>query len=406
MNILLINHYAGSPAYGMEYRPFYMAREWVRMGHRVTIVGADFSHLRSRQPDAGIELVEGIRYVWLSTPAYQGNGIGRVRNMLSFVRQLFFRHTYIVGENLPDVVIASSTYPLDIYPATALARKYQAQLVYEVHDLWPLSPMELGGMSKYHPFIMVMQKAEDYAYHHVDRVVSLLPKAELHMLERGLPVGKFQCVPNGIAVEEWYMQQAVAQGQRTALQKLRKNGVFMVLYAGAHGIANALKYLILAAELLKNQKIGIVLLGNGQEKSNLQQLVAERHIQNVSFLPAVGKNCVPDLLNFADVLYIGLQRQPLFRFGVSPNKMFDYMMAEKPIISAIDAGNDLVAEAGCGISIPAGDSEAIAEAICQMRALTADERAAMGKKGKAFVLAHHDYKVLAARFLDEMKTYE
>ena len=89
MNILLINHYAGSPQYGMEYRPYYLAREWVKLGHNITIVGADFSHLRIKQPTAGEEYIDGIRYVWLSTPVYQGNGLGRIKNMLSFLWKLY-----------------------------------------------------------------------------------------------------------------------------------------------------------------------------------------------------------------------------------------------------------------------------------------------------------------------------
>ena len=73
MNILYLNHYAGTPALGMEYRPYYLAREWVRAGHRVQIVAADFSHVRARQPQAGDEVIDGIAYRWLPTPRYQGN---------------------------------------------------------------------------------------------------------------------------------------------------------------------------------------------------------------------------------------------------------------------------------------------------------------------------------------------
>lgn len=202
MNILLINHYAGSPEYGMEYRPYYLAREWVKMGHNVTIVGADFSHLRIKQPQAGEEIIDGIRYVWLHTPAYQGNGIGRIKNMLSFLWKLYRQEKRVKGEHKPNVVIASSTYPLDIYPAHYIAKKYKAKLVFEVHDIWPLTPMEIGHMSKYHPFIMVMQMAEDYMCRHVDKVISILPKAEPHYREHGLAKGKFVHIPNGVVIDK------------------------------------------------------------------------------------------------------------------------------------------------------------------------------------------------------------
>ena len=153
MNILLINHYAGSPYHGMEFRTYYMAREWVRQGHKVTIVASSRSHIRAKAPMMGgkermDEDIDGIHYTWFETPPYEGNGAKRVFNMASFVRRLFKEAGALVRETRPDVVIASSTYPMDIWPARRIARMAGAKLVFEVHDLWPLSPMELGGMSK------------------------------------------------------------------------------------------------------------------------------------------------------------------------------------------------------------------------------------------------------------------
>jgi glycosyltransferase involved in cell wall biosynthesis len=103
-----------------------------------------------------------------------------------------------------------------------------------------------------------------------------------------------------------------------------------------------------------------------------------------------------------DILYIGWRRSPLYRFGVSPNKLFDYMMAGKPIINAISAGNDLVAESGCGISIPPEDPVAIAEAIKKLIDMSPLEREEMGRRGREYVIKNHDYKVLAKRFLEAM----
>jgi hypothetical protein len=146
MNILYINHYAGSPALGMEYRPYYLAREWQRLGHRVHLLAADYSHVRTRQPQAGDETIAGIAYHWYRTPPYRGNGLGRVLNIWAFLRQVWADTARLVRDFKPDVVIASSTYPMDIWVARRMARRAGAKLVYEVHDLWPLSPIELSGM--------------------------------------------------------------------------------------------------------------------------------------------------------------------------------------------------------------------------------------------------------------------
>ena len=129
--------------------------------------------------------------------------------------------------------------------------------------------------------------------------------------------------------------------------------------------------------------------------------VQELHVEeNVEFLPAVKRDEVPELLSQFDALYVGLQRQPLFRFGVSPNKLMDYMMAGKPVIFAIDAGNDMVAEAGCGVSIPPEDSAAIAKAAEQLAALPQEKLQEMGEKGHRFILENYEYDVLAQKFID------
>ena len=137
------------------------------------------------------------------------------------------------------------------------------------------------------------------------------------------------------------------------------------------------------------------------ERDRLMKKVQELHVEeNVEFLPAVKRDEVPELLSQFDALYVGLQRQPLFRFGVSPNKLMDYMMAGKPVIFAIDAGNDMVAEAGCGVSIPPEDSAAIAKAAEQLAASPKEELAAMGERGHRFILENYEYDVLAKKFID------
>jgi len=102
--ILLVNQYAGSPRDGMEYRPYYLAREWVRAGHRVQIVAAAYSHVRTRQPvvtgEAQGELIDGIAYRWLPAPAYTGNGIGRVKNIWAFLSRLWLDAPRLVAENV------------------------------------------------------------------------------------------------------------------------------------------------------------------------------------------------------------------------------------------------------------------------------------------------------------------
>jgi glycosyltransferase involved in cell wall biosynthesis len=405
VNILLINHYAGSLRHGMEYRPYYLAREWRRLGHRVRILASARSHVRTHDPDLQgrsrlDEVIDDLEYTWFDTPAYTGNGVGRALNMAAFVTRLYREGRALAREFRPDAVIASSTYPLDIWPAHRIARLAGARLLFEVHDLWPLSPMELGGYSNRHPLIMLLQAAENYACRHADAVVSILPKVREHLEAHGMAPHKLHLIPNGTDPAEWLREpQPLPAAAEDTLAELRRRGQFIVGFAGSHGVANALETLLGAAALLRDDPVTFVLAGAGPEKERLRQRARDEGLDKVRFLDPVAKQYVPALLASFDLAYIGLQRQPLFRFGVAPNKLIDYMMAARPILYAIEAGNDLVAEAGCGISVTAEDAASVVQGIRTMRAMDPERRKAIGLQGRRFVLENLTYPVLGQRFL-------
>ena len=406
MNILLINHYAGSDYHGMEFRPYYMAREWKEMGHNVTILGADFSHLRKNNPvierDFQEEMVNGIRYVWVKTPKYQGNGVGRIKNISTFMWKLRTNYKMIADKYKPDAVIASSTYPLDIYPAYRIANRCNAKLCFEIHDLWPLSPMEIGGFSKNNPAIFILQRAEDFAFKNSDVIVSILPDADKHIKERGFSTDKFVYVPNGIIVND---EKKNPPKEKTIerLEQLKKEGYFLVGYTGNHSPANVLDTLIDAGKETTDKKIKYVLVGKGNVKNELIEYAKANNVSNVEFLDPVLKDNMDNVLQLLDICFISLKKQNLFNYGVSPNKLFDYMMAARPVIYAVEASNDPVKDCGCGISVPAENPKAVVEAVMKIKKLSDEEKVEMGKRGREYVLENHMYHPLAERFLNAIK---
>ena len=405
MNILLINHYAGSLRHGMEYRPFYLAREWVRLGHKVRIVASAQSHIRAQAPHLKgrarlDETIDGVDYRWIATPPYRGNGAARVLNMFSFVAGLYTHSRQLAREFKADVVIASSTYPLDIWPARRIARLCGARLLFELHDLWPLSPMELGGYSRWHPFIMLLQAAENTACRHADAIVSILPKVREHLEAHGMAPHKLHIIPNGADPAEWLAEAPALPGLTGAkLALLRRQGKFIVGYAGTHGLSNALDTLLEAARLVGDQRFAFVLVGGGAEKERLQKMAREMNLSNVQFFDPVPKEQVPALLHHFDVAYIGWQRQPLYRFGIAPNKLIDYMMAGCTILHSVEAGNDPVADAACGLTVAPQDPQAVARGLLALFMLGAQERAVLGARGRAYAMANLSYPVLGRRFL-------
>lgn len=406
MKILLINHYAGAPTLGMEYRHFYFAREWQKHGHKVLIVTASFTHLRSKQFNSRRKvenhIIDGVSYLVLKTPEYTTNNHKRVLNILTFLWRLYLARKKISADHNPDIVISSSTFVFDIYSAKKIADLSGAKLVFEVKDLWPLSPMELGGYFKWHPFIFLMQQAENFAYTHSIKVISLLPKSFDYMVKHGLQSEKFVYVPNGICIEEWNTDLEVQSEIQELILKLKANNKILLGYSGNHGIANSLDVLVDAMKLLENDNVELFLIGQGQEKENLINRSKQLQLNNIHFIAAVPKSKIPSLLNKFDILYIGLQNQPVFKYGISPNKLIDYMMAGKPIIQAISAGNDIVTEAECGISIEPGNSEAIVQAVRRLISLPEKSIKTFGANGKQYCLNNHDYKILAKKFMDEL----
>lgn len=400
MRILYIDHYFGSPSMGMEFRPYYFAREWQKSGHEVLCVAASFSHLRSNQPEeVGVQIIDGLKYLILPTRSYQGNGLSRVFNMVEFIWGCFTKAKKTILDFKPDLVIAASTYTWDNWVAGYYAKKCGVEYVYELHDIWPLSPMELGGMSKWHPFIWLLQRAENFACKHADKVISVLPAADQHLIEHGMSPEKFVYVPNGVNPEEWTVGHQSSSFAKSTKDKPATNHRFTVGYVGGHALSNALDTLIEAAARLPD--VRFVLVGKGAEKERLRKRVAVEKLGNVEFRDPVKKTDVPKVLQEFDCLYIGWTKSPLYRFGISPNKIYDYMMSGKPIIHAVEAANDPVKDAECGISCKPESVEELVDAIRTMKALPAGEASVKGMRGREYILKNNLLPDLARRFLKE-----
>lgn len=408
MNILYIDHYAGSLSMGMEFRPYYFAREWQRLGHRVRVIGADFSHLRKNNPEVSkdyeIQMIDGVEFQWIKTGRYEGNGVKRALTLFEFCTKLSAHAAALVREFDPDAVISSSTYPLDTYPAQIIRRKAKAgcRYVHEAHDLWPLTLIELAGWSEKHPFIRMLAAGERAAYSKSDAVVGLFAGQKEHMLAHGLQSGdKFTHIPNGVVMEDWSSPEGLTAEHSELQQDLRSRGKFIVCYLGGHALSNALDVFLDAAKQMRDDdRFAFLMVGSGVEKPRLQKRAEDENIFNLFFLPPVPKKQVPSLLSQTDALYVGAEPCSLYRYGVSMNKVYDYMMAAKPIVYGVEAANNDVAEADCGITVRPGSAEEICRALSQLRQMPPAEREAMGLRGRAWVSENCDYGKLAERFLE------
>lgn len=409
MNILYINHYAGSISMGMEFRPYYLAKEWMKLGHKVRIIGADYSHLRKKNPVVSknfeIQEIDGVEYQWIKTREYEGNGLKRAITMEQFCQALYLSASKLAKEFEPDIVIASSTYPLDSYPARRIANKAGAKLVHEVHDMWPITPIELYGMSKTHPFVVIMQMGENYFCKKADKVISVLPDAKDYLVEHGMKPENFAAVTNGINLEDWEKLAPLPSHIQDKLDAAKKDGRLVIGFFGSHTRSYSLDYLLEAAKEVGEDKLYLAFVGGGNYKEELKANAKALGLAEDSycFFDPIDKTEIPALIGACDVSYVGALKNKMFRFGIGMNKLFDAMMGGKPILYAVEAPNNYIKEFDCGISVEAEDTKALADGIRQMLELTDERRDEMGANGRKAVLENFNFEVLAKKFIEEVE---
>ena len=400
--IWFINDYAGSSHHGMEFRNYYFAKEFVKQGHEVYIVTASYMHLFKKLPEVTsnytFEKIDGINYIWVKVPNYgESTNKKRVLKWFIFTAKLLFLP--LKKMQRPDVVIASPMAPFLALPVYRLAKKFNAKFFYEVKDIWPLSIVELGNISPTNPLIKLMSWCEKFGVTKADTIVSSLQNYDAH-LKNDLNIDKpFTWINNGISLDE---MQEIADLPQEITEKI-PNDKFIVGYTGTIGIANALDYFLESAKLLQNyEDILFVIVGDGKEKKNLIKKYAI--LKNVLFIDPIKKQQVQSMLKKFDACYIGLKKENLFKYGVSPNKLFDYMYSGKPIVYAINSGKaNIVDIAKCGVSVEAESSESISKGILSLYNNSQEERKILGQNAKEYVLEHFTYEKLANKFIKEFE---
>lgn len=396
--IWVLNMTAGKLDSGWGERHYYFSKFWVKKGYDVKIVSGSYNHLFHNQPQTEnkrftIEKVEeGITFCWVKIPKYDGGSVYKLWSMIVFAFKILSLSTKQLGK--PEVILVSSMPIFPILSGWWLKKKHKAKkLLFEIRDLWPLTPMYLNGYSKYHPVVLLMAWIEKFGYRRANKIVSLLPNAHRYINNISRDESKFVWIPNGID-EALLIEEHLTDEQ---LQWLPQDK-FVIGYTGTMGMANALEYLIEASILLKdNPKIHFVLVGDGYLKKELQDQVKGN--TNITFIPKINKNQVQHMLSFFDVCFVGRNKTPLFDYGVSSNKFFDYMLSKKPVISSSNKIKDPIELSGGGIVVPAESGPAIVEGIQKLYELSDNERKSMGEKGYAYVKEYHNFDYLSELYV-------
>lgn len=339
------------------------------------------------------------RTVW-SSP-YWDSAASRVVNWTSFAATSFVAGLWW---GRVDVVYASSPHLLAGLTGWGLARIRRARFVLEVRDLWPRVLVEMGQLQERSLLYRTLCRLADSLYRRADVVVVMAKGVEACLADDGVDPSRLRFIPNGADPEDF----TPAEGRDALRRQFGLDGV-VVVYAGAHGPANGLDAVLDAARELRSElpDVRFLLVGDGVAKKELVTRARDEGLDNVEFRPPVPKTQMRKLLAAADVGLHVLADVSLFRFGVSPNKLFDYMAAGLPVIT--NTGGEvaaLVEEAGAGLAVAPGG---IADGVRTIVGAGPDGMAAWGRAARAFVARHHSRSSLAeqlANLLDELVSAE
>jgi glycosyltransferase involved in cell wall biosynthesis len=384
-------------------RHYDFGRALIKKGFEVTIFPSSFHYTLLQEmktygeKDVSIEQFEGVTFVWLKTFPYQRNDWRRVINMISYSFKAFrFAKDTKLNLGKPDIIIGSSVHLFAAWAAYLLSKYYRVPYVMEVRDLWPQTLIDMG-IPKWHPFILVLRIIELFLYKKAKTIVTLLPKAGEYIESLGVDSQKIVWIPNGVDLERFKTGPSeLFHGNNHLLFP------FTVTYAGAIGRANNLEVVLEAAEILQKDfpKIKFLLVGDGPERSKLIRMASERRLSNVEFKSSVPKEDAASILFQSSLLFFNLRDSPVFKYGISSNKIFDYLASGKPILFACNAINNPVEDSKSGIKVSPNDPKEIAEAVIHLYRMPEKERREIGENGRKYIEKHYSINLLVDRFVN------
>jgi glycosyltransferase involved in cell wall biosynthesis len=364
-------------------------------GWNVSIIAASVElqtgrqRLKNRSKQEAAEF-DGVPFLWVRTPQYRGNGLGRLWNMLTFSMRVLLPS---VTKNLPrpDVIVGSSVHPFAAWSAARLAKKFNVPFVFEVRDLWPQTLVDLGRLKEGSMVTWLLRRLELQLYRSASRILVLLPHADDYIVPLGISREKICWIPNGVDLENIEESEPLCDKQS-----------FTYMYFGAHGTANGLDTVLMAMREVeldpRLSRLQLRLIGDGPAKESLQELSRNLKLSRVSFEPSIPKSEIPALALEADAFVFNLVDAPVFRYGISSNKLFDFLAAARPVVFCCSSTNNPVSEAGAGMTVTPGNPHDLAQTMARLSALPLSKREEMGCAGRRYVVENHDFRSLAARF--------
>lgn len=402
MRVLILNQYALPAGEAGITRHGDIGAELVRRGHDVTVIASDFDYFTRQRTRRGGETSttshEGVRFVWLRTGAYVGNDRRRVSSMVRYAMSATwagFRE-----KPAPDVIIGSSPQPLAPLAAEDVARLRRVPWIFEARDIWPSALVDLGAIKRNGRTHRVLERLERYLYGRASAVVSVPPRGCRRLEELGLDPAKCTHIPNGAST---LLSEPAALPESLDRLIQEGSGRFVLAYAGAIGVPHGFDTVVEAVRHLREtredvyERLSVLIVGDGVAAPSMRRAAAEHGLDHLQVHPAIGKAAVRTLLMNADACLMQAAASDHFKYGLSPNKLFDYFAASKPVLIA-SSHPTLVDEANAGIRFTPGDPVALAQAIVEMVNTPEAERLVMGERGRRLTEREYSIQAITDRY--------
>tara|TARA_B100000886_G_scaffold339547_1_gene305349 strand:+ start:572 stop:1807 length:1236 start_codon:yes stop_codon:yes gene_type:complete len=383
--IWIVNQHANTTEMPGHTRQYEIAEGLYKRGWKIDIFSSDFNlskrqfyYLKSLELSRS-QVISGMNWHWLKVFPYKKNNWKRYINIFSFSMHVFFRliidsFRYSIHQNSPQVILASSPQLPAAFISLLAAKLFKKPFILEVRDLYPQVLIDQGGRKSSSFFIKFFTIMEKFLYRNSSHIIVLAKGSKKYVRKKGglniswLPNGpdlnKFKCEKNKIEPEKFTFSDP-----------------FKIYYTGAHGDANSLHTVIDAARLLEKFPILLILVGDGPEKNNL--IKYSKGLSNVIFKDSLPKKKMPHLLNDANAILICLKNVQLFRYGVSPNKLYDAYALAKPVITNVPGDiNNEVESNYLGVTAKPEDPKDLALAIKNLFMKTPEEREKISQNGR------------------------
>lgn len=408
-----MNHYATDQYFNEGGRHYWFAENLKKQGYQVTIFCANTRHnsnetIDSEKNQYGERVVNEIPFVFIKSHAYQSNNHHRIFNMISFAQRLLtVAEKYRKRYGRPDVILASSVHPLTLIAGLRIAEKWDIKCVVEIRDLWPESIVAYSILSKKNPLVRIMYHIEKLIYQKADSIVMTWPGGYEYIKNKGwnsqISENKVHHISNGVVLRDFYQNASnYHQDDVHLLNRDFKN----FIYTGSIRKVNDLSLLIDAARIIEEyyseEKIRILIYGDGDEKSQLVEKVHQLSLNNVLFKGKVPKRFIPFILKNAYANILHNRSTKLDQYGQSQNKLFEYLAAGRPILQTYTTGYSVIEQNHCGVCVSEQTPRKVAEAIV---AMSRDENLASQQgKNAAQTANYYDFENLTKKLVQILES--